>query len=79
MDQLIFASLFLTHYWYAVGTVKVPATIFTGEDCMVGRAFCTTCRSRNGVRELASDMFNTAQAVLKDNGYRLVGDLKAVN
>ena len=25
MDQLIFASLSLTHYWYAVGMLKVPA------------------------------------------------------
>ena len=31
--------------------------IFTGEDCMVGRAVCTTCLRRNGVREPASDMF----------------------
>ena len=26
MDQLIFASLFHTHYWYEVGMLKVPAT-----------------------------------------------------
>ena len=25
MDQLIFASLFHTHYWYEVGMLKVPA------------------------------------------------------
>ena len=25
MDQLIFASLYHTHYWYEVGMLKVPA------------------------------------------------------
>ena len=29
MDQLIFASLSHTHYWYEVGMLKVPASI----DC----------------------------------------------
>ena len=27
MDQLIFASLSHTHYWYEVGMLKVPANI----------------------------------------------------
>ena len=27
MDQLIFASLSHTHYWYEVGMLKVPAII----------------------------------------------------
>ena len=27
MDQLIFASLSHTHYWYEVGMLKVPAVI----------------------------------------------------
>ena len=26
MDQLIYASLFHTHYWYEVGMLKVPAS-----------------------------------------------------
>ena len=34
MDQLIFASLSHTHYWYEVGMLKVPAVI-TGSDCAV--------------------------------------------
>ena len=28
MDQLIFASLSHTHYWYEVGKLKVPAAIY---------------------------------------------------
>ena len=28
MDQLIFASLSHTHYWYEVGMLKVPACVF---------------------------------------------------
>ena len=27
MDQLIFASLSHTHYWYEVGMLKVPAVL----------------------------------------------------
>ena len=27
MDQLIFASLSHTHYWYEVGMLKVPAEV----------------------------------------------------
>ena len=27
MDQLIFASLSHTHYWYEVGMLKVPASV----------------------------------------------------
>ena len=27
MDQLVFASLFHTHYWYEVGMLKVPAVV----------------------------------------------------
>ena len=27
MDQLIFASLSHTHYWYEVGMLKVPAVV----------------------------------------------------
>ena len=34
-------------------------SIFIGEDSMVGRAVCTTCRRRNGVREPASDTFKS--------------------
>ena len=30
MDQLIFASLSHTHYWYEVGMLKVPASLCTG-------------------------------------------------
>ena len=29
MDQLIFASLSHTHYWYEVGMLKVPCTLLT--------------------------------------------------
>ena len=36
-------------------------------------------RRRNGVRDPASDMFKPCQAIPKGNGYRLVGDFKAVN
>ena len=32
MDQLIFASLSHTHYWYEVGMLKVPAVLQTGES-----------------------------------------------
>ena len=28
MDQLIFASLSHTHYWYEVGMLKVPAVVY---------------------------------------------------
>ena len=28
MDQLIYASLSHTHYWYEVGMLKVPASSF---------------------------------------------------
>ena len=28
MDQLIFASLSHTHYWYEVGMLKVPADVY---------------------------------------------------
>ena len=43
MDQLIFASLSHTHYWYEVGMLKVPAyqcewhrmTRMTGSDCVI--------------------------------------------
>ena len=31
MDQLIFASLSHTHYWYEVGMLKVPAVVNTGD------------------------------------------------
>ena len=30
MDQLIFASLSHTHYWYEVGMLKVPAVLLYG-------------------------------------------------
>ena len=30
MDQLIFASLSHTHYWYEVGMLKVPAEVRCG-------------------------------------------------
>ena len=30
MDQLIFASLSHTHYWYEVGMLKVPAKEYSG-------------------------------------------------
>ena len=32
MDQLIFASLSHTHYWYEVGMLKVPAVMKTKEN-----------------------------------------------
>ena len=40
MDQLIFASLSHTHYWYEVGMLKVPAVLYCcrnswGGDCDV--------------------------------------------
>ena len=28
MDQLVYASLSHTHYWYEVGMLKVPAVIY---------------------------------------------------
>ena len=31
MDQLIFASLSHTHYWYEVGMLKVPAVVLDVE------------------------------------------------
>ena len=31
MDQLIFASLSHTHYWYEVGMLKVPAVYIRAE------------------------------------------------
>ena len=33
MDQLIFASLSHTHYWYEVGMLKVPAAVPKKEYC----------------------------------------------
>ena len=35
MDQLIFASLSHTHYWYEVGMLKVPAVINYSVSCYV--------------------------------------------
>ena len=32
MDQLIFASLSHTHYWYEVGMLKVPAVVYNPSD-----------------------------------------------
>ena len=32
MDQLICASLSHTHYWYEVGTLKVPAAIYAVDE-----------------------------------------------
>ena len=38
MDQLIFASLSPTHYWYEVGMLKVPAIAYIGcENLLVLR------------------------------------------
>ena len=34
MDQLIFASLSHTHYWYEVGMLKVPAIYAQAEPCV---------------------------------------------
>ena len=31
MDQLIFASLSHTHYWYEVGMLKIPADVPNGK------------------------------------------------
>ena len=39
MDQLIFASLSHTHYWYEVGMLKVPAVHDGIQSC--GIKFCT--------------------------------------
>ena len=33
MDQLIFASLSHTHYWYEVGMLKVPAVLLQATGC----------------------------------------------
>ena len=35
MDQLIFASLSRTHYWYEVGMLKVPAVVSEGLDAFI--------------------------------------------
>ena len=40
MDQLIFASLSHTHYWYEVGTLKVPAVYSSVVQLVHGTA-CT--------------------------------------
>ena len=42
MDQLIFASLSHTHYWYEVGTLKVPADIplWDGNSCTCIHSVC---------------------------------------
>ena len=37
MDQLIFASLSHTHYWYEVGMLKVPAVYDEYSDVSGGR------------------------------------------
>ena len=37
MDQLIFASLSHTHYWYAVGMLKVPAVYNNGQKSPEGQ------------------------------------------
>ena len=36
MDQLIFASLSHTHYWYEVGMLKVPALVTLGQQYNIG-------------------------------------------
>ena len=41
MDQLIFASLSHTHYWYEVGMLKVPA-VEENEQADAGRDDCRT-------------------------------------
>ena len=38
MDQLIFASLSHTHYWYEVGILKVPAV--SGTVVLLGSKIC---------------------------------------
>ena len=35
MDQLIFASLSQTHYWYEVGMLEVPAVSTTRDELMM--------------------------------------------
>ena len=44
MDQLIFASLSHTHYWYEVGMLKVPAS------CVIQKAYEHSCKSINMLR-----------------------------
>ena len=39
MDQLIFASLSHTHYWYEVGMLKVPAVLLYGSMALLFLCF----------------------------------------
>ena len=50
MDQLIFASLSHTHYWYEVGMLKVPAVRGAGKD-ICSYKFLLRVLSRNGANE----------------------------
>ena len=49
MDQLIFASLSHTHYWYEVGMLKVPAVMKTKENKNDSKA--TSCAVRKMMSE----------------------------
>ena len=52
MDQLIFASLSHTHYWYEVGMLKVPAVVGSREfDSCQTRITCVIFLFRSGKRE----------------------------
>ena len=40
MDQLIFASLSHTHYWYEIGMLKVPACLHSLEPFVFFASVC---------------------------------------
>ena len=51
MDQIIFASLSHTHYWYEVGMLKVPAVIIGRDDCYTRGIHHCNAQLRQEVRE----------------------------
>ena len=55
MDQLIFASLSPTHYyWYEVGMLKVPATSAATSTCLTSRINGMTTQHTHTQRSLCS-------------------------
>ena len=60
IDQLIFASLSHTHYWYEVGMLKVPAATHVIPCSVPGYSYFTMCSEKYEHNCLTSDWYNAA-------------------
>ena len=67
MDQLIFASLSHTHYWYEVGMLKVPAVVLFPVRSSCFFLFCTV------------ESFRTTETALKGKKYRLSDSINTIS